>query len=106
MSKKTDKIKELKGRKGADAQPAEPVKPAKPAAASKTVSGTGLTPWISFRTGVIIITVCSVGMAVLTAIQYVPVVGWLEGIGYALLYGAVIWAIFFLSQLFYRWLRR
>ena len=52
-------------------------------------------PWISMRSGSIIITFTSIGMAVLTAIQVIPVKGWLEGILWGLLYGGMIWVIFF-----------
>ncbi len=52
-------------------------------------------PWISKQSGAVIIMFTSIGMAVLTAIQVVPIKGWLEGIMWGLLFGALIWAIFF-----------
>ena len=63
-------------------------------------------PWISMRTGVKIITVTSIGMAVLTAWQVIPAKGWLEGILWGLLFGALVWAIFFGNILIARFLRR
>ncbi len=51
-------------------------------------------PWMSMRTGVIVITITSIGMAVLTAIQAAPVKGVFGGILYGLLFGGLIWAIF------------
>jgi hypothetical protein len=63
-------------------------------------------PWISMRKGVIIIAVTSVVMAVLTAWQAIPSRGWVEGILWGLLFGALIWAIFFGNILINRFLRR
>ena len=63
-------------------------------------------PWISMRTGVRIMAVASIGMAVLTAWQVIPVKGWLEGILWGLLFGALVWAIFFGNILITRFLRR
>ena len=63
-------------------------------------------PWISMRSGLKIIMVTSVGMAVLTAWQVVPSKGWLEGILWGLLFGALIWAVFFGNILITRFLRR
>lgn len=51
-------------------------------------------PWISMRTGLIIITITSIGMAVLTAMQTIPTKGTVQGILWGLLFGALIWAIF------------
>jgi hypothetical protein len=63
-------------------------------------------PWITMRSGVKIIAVTSVGMAVLTAWQVIPSKGWLEGILWGLLFGALIWAVFFGNILITRLLRR
>ena len=63
-------------------------------------------PWISMRNGVKIIAFTSIGMAVLTAWQVIPSKGWLEGILWGLLFGALIWAIFFGNILITRFLRR
>ena len=63
-------------------------------------------PWISMRSGLKIIAVTSVAMAVLTAWQVIPAKGWLEGILWGLLFGALIWAIFFGNILINRFLRR
>jgi hypothetical protein len=52
-------------------------------------------PWITMRSGLIIITITSLGMAVLTAIQAVPAKGWLEGLLWSVGFGASIWVIFF-----------
>ncbi|HMB24443.1 MAG TPA: hypothetical protein VKP08_16485, partial [Anaerolineales bacterium] len=52
-------------------------------------------PWISMRSGLIVIAITSVAMAALTAWQVNPLRGWLEGILWGLLFGALIWAIFF-----------
>jgi hypothetical protein len=63
-------------------------------------------PWISMRKGLIIMAITSVVMAVLTAIQVVPSRGWVEGILWGLLFGALVWAIFFGNILINRFLRR
>lgn len=52
-------------------------------------------PWISMRSGLKIIAFTSIAMAALTAWQVIPSKGWLEGIFWGLLFGALIWAIFF-----------
>ncbi len=63
-------------------------------------------PWISMRSGIIIIAIASLAMAGLTAWQVIPSRGWLEGILWGLLFGALIWVIFFGNLLLNRFLRR
>ncbi len=63
-------------------------------------------PWISMRTGLIINAIASIAMAVLTAWQVIPSRGWVEGILWGLLFGALIWAIFFGNILINRLLRK
>jgi hypothetical protein len=63
-------------------------------------------PWISMRTGLIIITLTSIGMAVLTAVQVWDTKPPLEAILWGLVYGALIWVIFFGMFFFNRWIRR
>lgn len=63
-------------------------------------------PWITMRSGLRIIAITSVAMAVLTAWQVIPSKGWVEGILWGLLFGALIWAIFFGNILINRLLRR
>jgi hypothetical protein len=63
-------------------------------------------PWISMRRGLIVIAITSVAMAVLTAWQVIPSKGWVEGILWGLLFGALIWAVFFGNILINRFLRR
>ena len=52
-------------------------------------------PWVSMRGGMIIMAIVSLALAALIAWQVVPNNGWLEGIGWGLFYGALIWVIFF-----------
>ena len=59
-------------------------------------------PWIPMRTGIGLITIASIGMAVFTAWQVIPDKGWLQGSLYGLLFGGLIWIVFFGMQLFYR----
>ncbi len=66
----------------------------------------GMEPWISMRRGIVIIAITSIGMAVLTAIQAVPVLGWVEGLLWSVLFGALIWVIFFGMNFFNRLFRR
>ena len=63
-------------------------------------------PWISMRRGLIVITITSIVMAVLTAWEVIPVKGWMEGILWGLLFGALIWVIFFGMIFFNRLIRR
>lgn len=58
------------------------------------------------RTGIIIISIASIGMAVLTAIQAIAVKGWVEGILWGIGFGAFIWALFFGMVFINRLLRR
>jgi hypothetical protein len=73
---------------------------------SSPTSALPAAPWISMRSGTFIIGITSIGMAVLTSIQVVPVKGWLEGIAWGLLFGVMIWAIFFGLIFTNRFLRR
>ena len=66
----------------------------------------GMEPWISMRSGIVIIAITSIGMAVLTAIQAVPALGWVEGLLWSILFGALIWIIFFGMNFFNRLFRR
>jgi hypothetical protein len=52
-------------------------------------------PWISMRGSMIVMGITSLALAILIAWQVIPNNGWLEGIGWGLLFGAMIWAIFF-----------
>ena len=63
-------------------------------------------PWISMRSGMKIITITSIAMAVLTAWQVIPSQGWFEGILWGLLFGALVWAVFLGNILITRFLRR
>ena len=63
-------------------------------------------PWISMRSGIKIIAFTSIAMAVLTAWQVIPSKGWLEGILWGLLFGVLIWAIFFGNILLNRFLHK
>lgn len=65
-----------------------------------------IKPWIPMKNGIIVISITSVAMAVLTAFQVAPVKGWLEGILWGLLFGGMIWVIFFGMILLNRFLKR
>jgi uncharacterized membrane protein len=73
---------------------------------NKTSTSLPTEPWISMRSGTVIITFTSIGMAVLTASQVIPVKGWLEGILWGLLFGGLIWVIFFGMIFINRFLKR
>jgi uncharacterized membrane protein YiaA len=62
-------------------------------------------PWLSMRTGFIVITIVSIGMAVLTAWNAVQTQGLLNGILWGLAYGAGIWGVFAVALLFNRFIR-
>ena len=63
-------------------------------------------PWISMKSGVAIISITSVLMAIMTAIEAIPTKGWIEGILWSLLFGLLIWAIFFVIIFFNKLLKR
>lgn len=65
-----------------------------------------MEPWISMRSGIIIIAITSLGMTVLTALQAVPAKGWLEGLLWSVLFGALIWVVFFGMNFINRFFRR
>jgi hypothetical protein len=88
MSKQSKKSSEKEKKKGTDLS-------SQPAGA-----------WISMRTGVILITIVSVGMAVLTAMQSVPAKGLAEGILWGLMFGGSIWIIFLGFLLYGRLFRK
>lgn len=58
------------------------------------------------RTGLIVMTITSLAMAILTAWQVIPQRGWVEGLLWGLLFGGLVWAIFFGNLLINRFLRR
>ena len=58
------------------------------------------------RSGIIIIAITSIGMAVLTGLQAVPALGWVEGLLWSVFFGALIWIIFFGMNFINRFLRR
>lgn len=62
-------------------------------------------PWISMRTGLIVIAITSIAMAVLTAWQAIPAKGVVDGILLGILFGGLIWVVFFGFILFNRWIR-
>jgi len=63
-------------------------------------------PWVSMRSGLTIVTLASIAMAVLTGYTTVPALGWLEGSLWAIGFGAAVWLAFILYFLFNRWARR
>jgi putative membrane protein (TIGR04086 family) len=63
-------------------------------------------PSISRRTALIIIAIISAAIAGLAAWQMIPSKGWVEGILWGLLYGALVWAMFFGNILMKRYLRK
>ena len=58
------------------------------------------------RSGLTIVILLSVGMAILTARTTIPALGWLEGSLWAIGFGAGVWLAFILFFLFSRWARR
>ena len=51
--------------------------------------------WIKMKTGVKIIIFTSLFMVILTGIQTIPALGWVEGSLWALGFGLMIWVIFY-----------
>lgn len=62
------------------------------------------SPWIQMRTGLIIITIVSIGMALFMGIPAYQAMG-LEGILWGLGFGAAVWVIFFGAVFLNRLLR-
>ncbi len=62
----------------------------------------GRTPWITMKTGIRAISVISILMVGLVAYEVIPTKGWVQGILYGLLFGVMIWAVFFIMQIFFR----
>jgi hypothetical protein len=96
MSKKTSRAKSQKMVRNKTVQ----------AVHEQTSSPTGLTPRISYKNALILITICSIALAGLTIFQYGPVAGWVKGFLYGLLYGVLVWGVFFISLLIFRWLKK
>ncbi|MDX1436876.1 MAG: hypothetical protein R3335_08700 [Anaerolineales bacterium] len=63
-------------------------------------------PWISQRSGKIIITVLSTGLAVWMTWQITPALGLAEAALWGIGFGASIWLIFLGMQYFQKWIRR
>lgn len=63
-------------------------------------------PWLSMRTGIIVMAIVSLGMAALTAYNAIPSLGFWEGILWGLLFGGSLWLIFLIALLFHRFMRR
>jgi formate/nitrite transporter FocA (FNT family) len=61
--------------------------------------------WISMRTGLIVVTVISVGLTILIAKTTVPAIGWGEGLLWAIGFGVGIWVVFIGYYLFNRLVR-
>jgi hypothetical protein len=62
-------------------------------------------PWLGMRTGMIVMTIISIGMAALTAFTAAPAIGWGEAIFWGVIFGFGVWlvfGIFFYFNLFIR----
>jgi hypothetical protein len=66
----------------------------------------GREPWMSYKTGLVAISITSIFMAVLTAWQAIPARGLVGGILWGIVFGGLIWAVFFGYLLFNRFIRR
>ncbi len=62
--------------------------------------------WLSIKSGIILISITSLLMAGLTAFEAVPAKGWSEGLLLSLLFGVMIWGVFFFMLFINRILRR
>ena len=72
----------------------------------QATQGAAQQPWIPMRNAVFIIAATSLAMAGLTAWQVAPARGWVEASLWGLLFGGLIWAIFFGNLLIGRFLRK
>jgi uncharacterized membrane-anchored protein len=62
--------------------------------------------WIKLNTGVKLIALTSIAMAVITGITTVPALGLVEGLAWAIGFGAAIWLIFYGMMAVQRFLHR
>ena len=63
------------------------------------------SPWLAMRTGLIVITILSIGMAIFVAWTVIPATSTVEGILWGLGFGAGIWFVFVLAFAFNRFVR-
>ena len=63
-------------------------------------------PWLSQRTGRIIMTVGSLALVVFMTVQLRPALGLGEALLWGIGFGVAIWGVFLLSYAFNRWMRR
>jgi hypothetical protein len=61
--------------------------------------------WISMKSGLWIITAASIVMGVLTVTQVAPSNGLLQGVIYGVIFAGMVWVVFLVSQVFFRFLR-
>lgn len=63
-------------------------------------------PWLSQRTGRIVIIVVSLALVAFMTYQLTPPLGFGEALLWGIGFGAAIWGVFLLSYAFNRWMRR
>jgi hypothetical protein len=63
------------------------------------------SPWLAMRTGLTIVTILSIGMAIFVAWTVIPATSTVEGILWGLGFGAGIWFVFVLAFAFNRFVR-
>jgi hypothetical protein len=78
--------------------PSKSISKRKPAASSQEKTGQQASQrvgWLSMRTAMFVMGILSVGMAILTAYQAIPIKGVLGGILWGVAFGGSLWLIFF-----------
>jgi len=63
-------------------------------------------PWMGMRTGMIIMTIISIGMAILTAYTAAPAIGWGEAIFLGVIFGFGVWLVFGIFYYFNLFVRK
>jgi phosphoglycerol transferase MdoB-like AlkP superfamily enzyme len=63
-------------------------------------------PWLSMSSGLLVISLVSLGLAILTAWQAIPIKGWFQGILWGVIFGGSIWVIFIGALFLNRLMRR
>jgi type IV secretory pathway TrbD component len=63
-------------------------------------------PWLSQRTGRIIMIIGSLALVIFMTYQLAPALGLGEALLWGFGFGVAIWGVFFLSYAFNRWVRR
>jgi uncharacterized membrane-anchored protein len=63
-------------------------------------------PWLTMNSGLLVISLVSLGLAILTAWQAIPIKGFFQGILWGVIFGGSIWVVFMGAVFLNRLVRR